>query len=99
MHRHYRYAAPAQCDARRERIQDPRDDKRDEGSIYLELGGVVVDWRLVPYWRNVRQFKALERSTGEPVMVDGKPLIAGKDEIGRYALSLLPKYLGLRNLM
>lgn len=96
--RHYTYARPAQRDARRERVQDPRDDKRTEGSLYFELGGVAVDWRLVPHWRNVRQFKAVERASGEPVMVDGRPLIAGKDEIARRAVAMLPSFLGLRNL-
>jgi hypothetical protein len=104
MTRHYRIQRPAAKDAQREayakahpedvRPPDPG-DCRDEGYIRASWGGVTIDWVLKPRRGNVRQLGAFERATGEPVYVDGKHLVGGKDVAMREAAKMLPKFSGL----
>jgi hypothetical protein len=104
MTRHYRIQRPAAKDARREayaeahqeemRPPDPG-DCRDQGRIFVEWGGVTIDWVLKPRRGNVRQLGAFERATGDPVYIDGRQLVGGKDVAMREAAKMLPKFSGL----
>jgi hypothetical protein len=60
----------------------------------MDCGGVVVDWTIRPRRGNVRQWGAFT-AAGEPVFVDGRHLVAGKDRIAREAAKLLPSFYSL----
>lgn len=103
MTRRYRAQSSAERYARAERRSatlppvEPRDDLREPGYIRIALGHVVIAWTLRPHPRNVRKWGAYHESDDSQVLIDGRHLIGGKDEIGRAALKLLPRFMGLRN--
>ena len=74
--RHYRYAPPAERDARIERratelgpCTQPRDDYRQPGRLLLEVHGRRIDIELRPDPRDVRLWRAYR--DGQPWMRSG----------------------------
>ena len=57
-------------------------------------GAPLVDWRLIPDRRNVRQYRVLDCATLQPVVVDGAALRAGKDRVMQAAAAMMPCYGG-----
>lgn len=103
MRRHYRIQSAAAKDARREAYAaahadevlppDPG-DQRKPWTLKIDYADTGVDWIMRKRRGNVRQWGAFDASDN-PVIIDGRHLIGGKDEILRAAAKLLPSYGGM----
>jgi hypothetical protein len=88
-------AALATKQAARDLAPEPdREDRRPTLCLFIgpESGDPLVNWRLIPRRGYVRQYRAVDAMSGDPVVIDGELIGGGRDRIVREAIKMLPKY-------